>query len=254
MRYKLTTKRNSDNQVLIHRAGTNAENLALAGRVFIDDTNLYVPHYTPSISNQKLMLDHIVSKTPTELSYIKRSFYMEDLTTANNWTFQLCLGDVIDIPIYKIVGFMQRDQIIQQHQKNDKFYRPSVVNAQAIMGSKNFLDAGKNCSYAIDKYSQAYGEIGSCFRHLAKDDILQLYITLKDFKTSNNYPDGNPGYNIYVFYFHHHQDYTSTQPIKVRFDFRSTVPAPTYLIGYALLSTNKKISTSSDSQRQFDSV
>ena len=70
--YKLTFQRNSDNLVLGHRAGTNAENFVLAGRVIIDDINWYVLHYTPNISNQKLMLGHIVPTTPTVLSYIKR--------------------------------------------------------------------------------------------------------------------------------------------------------------------------------------
>ena len=88
--YKLTLQRNSDNHVLSHPAQANAAaNLALAGRVIIDDISLYVPQYTPSISNQKLMLSHIVSKAPTELTYIKRSTYMKDVTTENNWTFEL---------------------------------------------------------------------------------------------------------------------------------------------------------------------
>ena len=73
-------------------------------------------------------------------------------------------------------------------------------------GSEKFPDSGINCNYAIDKYSQAYGEVVSCFRHSAKDNILQPYITQKDFVTSNNYPDGNPGYNLYVFDIRHHQD------------------------------------------------
>ena len=68
MGYKLTLQRNSDNHVLGHRAGTNAENLAIAGRVNIEDLSWYDPHYTLSISSQKLMLGHIVSKAPTELS------------------------------------------------------------------------------------------------------------------------------------------------------------------------------------------
>ena len=59
---------------------------------------------------------------------------------------------------------------------------------------------------------------------------------------------------IYVFDIHHHQDYSSAQAIKVRFDFRPAVPAATNLIGYALLLTNKLVSVSSDGQRQFDLV
>ena len=104
---------------------------------------------------------------------------------------------------------MQRDQFNQQHQNTDKFYRPSVVNAQCINGNENIPDVAINCNYAIDKYSEAYGKIVPCFRHLGKDNILQPYIRQKDFITSNNYVDGNPGYALYVFEFHHHQDFSS---------------------------------------------
>ena len=113
--------------MISHRAETNAENLALAGRVIIEDVSLYISTYTPSISNQKLLLSHIVSKAPTELPFIKRSTYMKEVTSENNWTFELGVGDGVDIPIYVIVGFMQRKQYNQQHQNNDVFYRPSVV-------------------------------------------------------------------------------------------------------------------------------
>ena len=59
---KLTLQRNIDINVLSQPAGANdAANLALAGRIIIDDISLYVPHCTPSISNQKLMFGHIVS-------------------------------------------------------------------------------------------------------------------------------------------------------------------------------------------------
>ena len=240
--YKLTLQRNSDKHVLSLPAQANAAAKdALAGRVIIGDKSLYVPHYTPSTSNQNLMLGHIVSKNPTELTFIKTSVYMKDVTTENIWTFELGVGDGIHIHIYVIVGFLQRDHFNQQHQKNDTFYRPSVVNAQCIIGSEKFLDAGLNCNYAIDKYSQGYGEIFSCFRLLSKDNILQPYITQKDCITSNDYPGGNHGYNLYVFDIRHHQDYSSAQPIKIRFDFRPAVLAATNLIGYALLLTNKNI-------------
>ena len=72
--YKLKIQRNSDNHVLSHPAAANdAAKLALAGRGIIDDISLHVPHYTSNISNQNLMLRHIVSRAATELSYIKRS-------------------------------------------------------------------------------------------------------------------------------------------------------------------------------------
>ena len=231
MGYILTLQGHKDNHVLTHPAKANdAANLALAGRVIIDNIILYIPHYTPSISNQKLTLGQIISETPTELSFIKRSFYMKDVTIENIWTFELGVEGGIDKSIYVRVGFMQRDQFNQQHQNIDTFFRPSVVNAQCIIRSEKFPEAGINCNYAIDNYSKQMEKLFSCFRHLAKGNILHPYITQKDFTTSNNYPDSNPGYNLYVFDIRYHQDNSSAQPIKKRFDFRPAVAAATNLI------------------------
>ena len=73
MGYQLTLQRNNDYHVLSHPAHANdAANLALAGKVIIDDINWYVPHYTPNISTQKPILRNIASETPTQLTYIKR--------------------------------------------------------------------------------------------------------------------------------------------------------------------------------------
>ena len=102
--YKLKLQRNSDNHVLSHRAGFNAENLALGGRVVIEGLSWTVPHYTPNLLNQKLMLGHIVSKAPTDLSFIRRSVYLKVVATENNWTFELGVGHDIEISIYVKVG------------------------------------------------------------------------------------------------------------------------------------------------------
>ena len=169
-----------------HLQGTVAENLALAGRVIINNLSWYLPHHTPSISNQNLMLEHTISKSATELSCIKRSSFMKAVTTENNWNFEFGIGNGIDVPIYIMVEFMQRDQFNQQHQNNDTFYRSSVLNAQAIIGSEKFPEAGINCKYAIDKYLQAYGETVSCFRPLNKEDILKPFIKQKVFLSSIN--------------------------------------------------------------------
>ena len=101
---------------------------------------------------------------------------------------------------------MQRDQFNQQHQKNDTFYRPGGVNAQIIIGSEKFPDAGIICNDAVNKYSQAYGETFSCFRHLAEDNIPQTFVTQTDFINSNEYPGGNPSFNLFVFDIRHQQD------------------------------------------------
>ena len=62
-----------------------------------------MPHFAIKISNQNLMLGHIVSRAPTVLSYNKRPSYMKDQTTKDNWTFGLGVGDGVDIRFYVIV-------------------------------------------------------------------------------------------------------------------------------------------------------
>ena len=81
----MTLQRKSDNHVLGHLAGSDdAANLALAARVLIDDMSLYLPQYIPSLSNQKLMLGYNVSKAAIELSKMKRSSFMKNVTIEKN--------------------------------------------------------------------------------------------------------------------------------------------------------------------------
>ena len=96
----LPLQRIKDERVFSQLAGADvAADLALAGIVFREDVSLYVPQYTPNKSNQKFLLGHIVSRAATELSYIKSSSYMKDMTTENIWFIGHGVGYVTDIPI-----------------------------------------------------------------------------------------------------------------------------------------------------------
>ena len=53
--------------MLGHVDGTDAQNFASAGRVNTKDINLYVPHFTPNILQQILMIERIVFRAPTYL-------------------------------------------------------------------------------------------------------------------------------------------------------------------------------------------
>ena len=88
------------------------------------------------------MMDHTASRATTELSYNKGTSFMKNITAENNWTFGLLVGDVLT---YVAVGFMQKAHFNQQHQNNDTLYRPSLAKAECLIGSENYLDAGKNC-------------------------------------------------------------------------------------------------------------
>ena len=69
----------------------------------------------------------------------------------------------------------------------------------------------------------------SFLRNSAKDKNLRQYTTQKDFITPNHYAENSPGEKIYVSDTCHHQDFTSAQPIKLRFDFKPAVEAATVL-------------------------
>ena len=119
---------------------------------------------------------------------------------------------------------------------------------------KKYPDAGIIFNYVIDNFLEAYWESVCGFRYIAKENILQGYLTQIVIKTSKNYPGGNPGYNLHGFDIRHHQDFVTAQPNKVWFDFSRAVPAATSLIRYALLLTNKLVSVSGDGQTHFDLV
>ena len=76
----------------------------------------------------------------------------------------------------------------------------------------------------------------------------------KDFISSNKYTDGSPGYKLNVFGIRHHQDCSSAQTIKIRFEFRPAVPAGTNLIEHSLLLTKEILLVKSDGRKQFASV
>ena len=53
------------------------------------------------------MLEHIVSRAATELSYNNRSAHTIDVTIEKIWTFEMSVRSLIDVAIYVTVGFMQ---------------------------------------------------------------------------------------------------------------------------------------------------
>ena len=130
------------------------------------------------------------------------------------------------------------------------FYRPPVTGAHGIIGTEKYPDSAILLSYNDDDYSQGYEQIKEAFRALAKDDILQTYISENDFRSSNN--NNDIGYNLYVSDIRYQKNLGSSQPIKIEFKFPENIAA--WIYGYASVSTNKLISLGSDGQRQFELV
>ena len=111
----------------------------------------------------------------------------------------------------------------------------------------------KICIYTVDEYSQAYWKTALCFRHLAKHNILETYITQKGFVTSYKYPQNDrPCYKIYVSDIRHPQIINSAQLIKGKFVFRPALEAARNSTGNAFRKTKKILTIGSDGHRQFD--
>ena len=243
--YKLTLTRNKDDAV-IDKANAIAD-----ARIRIDHIHWYVPHYTPSIREQSTLSKQILSKTPTELRYVERSVFMKEVNNQNICNFELRSHENMNVPIWIIIGFQQRDRQDSQNLNNDTFCRLPVVSAQCIIGTEKYPDAGILLNYDDDDYSQGYHQINEAFRALTKDDILQPYISEADFRRSNTAAN-DIGYNLYVFDIRYQKNFTNSQPIKVEFKFDGVVPND--INGYALVLTNKLVSVSSDGQRHFDLI
>ena len=102
--YKLTLTRNSENSVLYK---DNAINNAKFEIIAIE---WYGPHYNPSIPHQAILSREILSKIPTELQCVERSIFMEEVKTRNLWSFELGTQEGVNVPIWIILGFQQRDR------------------------------------------------------------------------------------------------------------------------------------------------
>ena len=49
----------------------------------------YVPPYTLSMERHKIISKQILSKSATELQYVKKSFFMTEVNTQKIWSFEL---------------------------------------------------------------------------------------------------------------------------------------------------------------------
>ena len=70
--YNLILTRNSDNAVF------NKGNAINNAKIKINSIDWYIPLYTPSLSQEKIIMGQIVNKKPTELRYVERSVFMKE--------------------------------------------------------------------------------------------------------------------------------------------------------------------------------
>ena len=165
--YQLTLTKNTDNSVL------KKDNTINIGKTKNNAMEWYIPHYTPNISNQAKISKQILSRTPTELQYVERSFFMKKVNTQIFRTFRLGTQEGKNVPIGIVVGFQWRDRQDSQNLNNDTFCGLSVTSAQCIVGRESYPDSAILLNYDDNYNSQGYGQVKEAFRALTKDDISQ---------------------------------------------------------------------------------
>ena len=102
----------------------------------IDHIHWHIPHYTPSIQIQGFLSKQILSKTPTELRYIERSVFMRKLNNQNLWNFGLGSPQGMNVPIWIIIGFQQRDRQDAQNLNIDTFLNYLLLVLSVLSGQK----------------------------------------------------------------------------------------------------------------------
>ena len=243
--YKLTLTRNA------YKAVIDKANGVADARIKIDHIHWYAPHYIPSMAQQGIMSEQIINNKPTQLRYLERSVFMNEVNNQNIWNFELGSQENMNVPICISISFQQQDRQDSQTLNNDTFCRLPVVSAQCVIGTENYPDAVMLLNYDDDDHNQGYHQIKEAFKALTKDDILQRYISEEDFGSSN-VAANDVGYNLYVFDIRHQKNYTASQPIKVEYKFDGVVP--NNVNRYAVVLTNKSVSITSDGQRHFDLI
>ena len=124
------------------------------GKIKIISFEWYVPHLIGSISQQAILSNQNLSKTPTEFEYLKRSVFSKEVNTQKLWNFQLRTQERINILIWIIVSFQQRARQDSPKFTNDSFYRPPVTSAQCIIGTEKYPDNSRLSNCDDDDYCQ----------------------------------------------------------------------------------------------------
>ena len=76
-------------------------------KIKINSIHWYVPHNTPSISQQAILFRQTQSKTPAELKYEGRSIFMKAVNTQRISNYETDTQKGINVPLWIFVIFQQ---------------------------------------------------------------------------------------------------------------------------------------------------
>ena len=74
----------------------------------LKDIGWYIPHFTPSLENQQILMDQLLKK-----DFIPKVVFRKDVNTNNNWTFELGKSGE-STPTFVIFGLQARNKIDSQ--------------------------------------------------------------------------------------------------------------------------------------------
>ena len=92
-------------------AAREAANHVREGVITIFVFSWYVQHYTPNVSQQKLLSEKNVFRAATQLSYNKKSCFTQVITAENSWINEYGHQIGSDNLICVKVGYLRRDQL-----------------------------------------------------------------------------------------------------------------------------------------------
>ena len=84
---------------------------------------------------------------------------MKEVNNQNLWNFDLVSQESMNVPIWIIIGFQQRNRQDSQNLNNDTFCRLTVTSAHCSIGRERHHDAGILLNYDDADYSQGYSQI-----------------------------------------------------------------------------------------------
>ena len=87
---------------------------------------------------EKIFLELLVSKSATELAFIKRCVHSNDVSTEKFRIFEIWVKIGVFVPIFVIVWFMQKRSISSRTRTYITFYQPSVTNVHCIIVTQKY--------------------------------------------------------------------------------------------------------------------
>ena len=102
--YSLTLKRNH-RKITFFTTTAGAD----AAKKGIKNIGWYIPHYTPSLENQSIVMDRLLDKDTRELHFIERCVYRENVNTNSDWTLEMGNSGK-STPTFVTVGYQGRNK------------------------------------------------------------------------------------------------------------------------------------------------